>query len=40
MDLSVEKKSDVFHKFCDVQHLVERLFSKKIIAMQTDWGEG
>jgi hypothetical protein len=31
-------KSDVFEKFHDFQHLVDRLFDKKIIAMQTDWG--
>jgi histone deacetylase 1/2 len=33
----LKKKSDVFQKFCDFQHHVERLFGKKIIAMQTDW---
>jgi hypothetical protein len=32
-----KKKSDVFQKFCDFQNHVERLFDKKIIAMQTDW---
>ncbi len=31
-------KSDVFQKFHDFQQLVERLFNRKIIAMQTDWG--
>jgi histone deacetylase 1/2 len=36
----LKKKSDVFQKFCDFQHHVERLFGKKIIAMQTDWGGG
>jgi hypothetical protein len=32
----LKNKSDVFQKFHDFQHLVERLFDKKIIAMQTD----
>jgi hypothetical protein len=31
-------KSEVFQKFQDFQHLVERAFNRKIIAMQTDWG--
>ena len=30
-------KSDVFQKFHEFQQLVERLFDRKIIAMQTDW---
>jgi histone deacetylase 1/2 len=34
----LKNKSDVFQKFHDFQHLVERLFDKKIVAMQTDWG--
>jgi histone deacetylase 1/2 len=34
----LKKKSDVFQKFYDFQHHVERLFDKKILAMQTDWG--
>jgi histone deacetylase 1/2 len=34
----LKKKSDVFQKFHDFQHHVERLFDRKIIAMQTDWG--
>jgi histone deacetylase 1/2 len=34
----LKKKSDVFQKFCDFQNHVERLFDKKILAMQTDWG--
>jgi hypothetical protein len=34
----LKKKSDVFQKFRDFQHHVERLFDRKIIAMQTDWG--
>jgi histone deacetylase 1/2 len=34
----LKKKSDVFQKFHDFQHHVERLFDKKIIALQTDWG--
>jgi IS30 family transposase len=28
----------VFQKFCDFQNLVERLFDKRILAIQTDWG--
>lgn len=31
-------KSEVFQRFHDFQSLVERLFNRKIIAMQTDWG--
>jgi histone deacetylase 1/2 len=31
-------KSEVFHKFQEFQALVERLFDRKIVAMQTDWG--
>jgi histone deacetylase 1/2 len=31
-------KSEVFHKFTEFQSLVERIFDRKIIAMQTDWG--
>jgi histone deacetylase 1/2 len=34
----LKKKSDVFQKFHDFQNHVERLFDKKILAMQTDWG--
>jgi hypothetical protein len=34
----LKKKSDVFPKFRDFQSHVERLFDKKIIDMQTDWG--
>jgi hypothetical protein len=34
----LKKKSDVFQKFRDFQHHVERLFDKKIIDMQSDWG--
>jgi histone deacetylase 1/2 len=34
----LKKKSDVFQKFCDFQHYVERLFDKKIITIQSDWG--
>jgi histone deacetylase 1/2 len=34
----LKKKSDVFQIFRDFQHHVERLFDKKILAMQTDWG--
>jgi histone deacetylase 1/2 len=31
-------KSEVFQKFHEFQSLVERLFDRKILAMQTDWG--
>jgi hypothetical protein len=31
-------KSEVFQKFHEFQKLVERLFDRKIITMQTDWG--
>ena len=31
-------KSEVIQKFRDFQHLVERLFDRKIIAVQSDWG--
>jgi len=31
-------KSEVFQKFQELQALVERLFDRKILAMQTDWG--
>jgi histone deacetylase 1/2 len=34
----LKNKSEVFQKFHDFQHHVERLFDKKIISMQTDWG--
>ncbi len=34
----LKHKSDVFEKFHDFQQLVEWLFDRKIIAMQTDWG--
>jgi hypothetical protein len=34
----LKNKSDVFQKFHDFQHHVERLFDKKILALQTDWG--
>ena len=32
------RKSEVFEKFREFQQLVERLFDRKIIAMQADWG--
>jgi len=32
-------KSEVFHKFQEFQALVERLFDRNILAMQTDKGE-
>ena len=31
-------KSEVFQRFHDFQKLVERMFDRKIVAMQTDWG--
>lgn len=31
-------KSEVFHKFLRFQKLVECMYVRKIIAMQTDWG--
>lgn len=31
-------KSEVFQKFREFQQLAERLFDKRIISMQTDWG--
>lgn len=34
----LKKKSDVFQAFLDFQWYVERLFSTKILTMQTDWG--
>jgi hypothetical protein len=34
----IKYKSEVFQKFHEFQSLVERLFDRKIIAMQTDWG--
>jgi hypothetical protein len=34
----IKFKSEVFQKFHEFQALVERLFDRKIVAMQTDWG--
>jgi hypothetical protein len=34
----IRHKSEVFQKFHDFQSMVERQFSKKILAIQTDWG--
>jgi histone deacetylase 1/2 len=34
----LKHKSEVFKCFHDFQSMVERLFNKKIIAVQTDWG--
>jgi hypothetical protein len=34
----LKNKSEVFQKFKEFQALVEQLFDKKIIAVQTDWG--
>ena len=31
-------KSEVFQRFHDFQNFVERMFDRKIVAMQTDWG--
>jgi histone deacetylase 1/2 len=31
-------KSEVFQRFHDFQNLVERMFDRKILAMQTEWG--
>jgi IS30 family transposase len=31
-------KSEVFQKFHEFQSLVERMFDRKIIALQSDWG--
>jgi hypothetical protein len=36
----LQHKSEVFQKFHDFQAHVERLFDRKVLAMQTDWGEG
>jgi hypothetical protein len=33
----LKNKSDVFQKLHDFQHLLERIFYKKIIVMQTEW---
>jgi histone deacetylase 1/2 len=34
----LKNKSDVFQKFRDFQQHVERLFDRKILAVQSDWG--
>jgi hypothetical protein len=34
----IKFKSEFFKKFWEFQVLIERLFDRKIIAMQTDWG--
>jgi histone deacetylase 1/2 len=34
----IRHKSEVFQSFRDFQNLVERMFDRKIVAMQTDWG--
>nr|ABA98728.2 retrotransposon protein, putative, Ty1-copia subclass [Oryza sativa Japonica Group] len=34
----LKNKSEVFSKFHEFQQRVERLFNRKIISMQTDWG--
>jgi histone deacetylase 1/2 len=35
----LKKKSDSYQVFQNFQNLVERKFDRKIISMQTDWGE-
>lgn len=34
----IQYKSQVFEKFQEFQVMVERMFDRKILAMQTDWG--
>jgi hypothetical protein len=34
----LQHKSEVFQCFHDFQNLVECLFNRKIVAVQTDWG--
>jgi hypothetical protein len=34
----LKNKSVVFQKFCDFQKVVERLFDKKILTIQSNWG--
>jgi hypothetical protein len=34
----LKNKSEVFQKFKEYQALVKRLFDKKILVVQTDWG--
>ena len=34
----LKNKSDVFARFHDFQNYVERLFDRKILALQSDWG--
>jgi hypothetical protein len=36
----LQHKSEVFQKFLDFQAHVERLFDRKVLPMQTDWGGG
>jgi hypothetical protein len=36
----IKNKSEVFQCFSDFQNLVERMFGRKLIAMQTDLGGG
>jgi histone deacetylase 1/2 len=36
----LKNKYDVFQRFHDFQNHVERLFDRKILALQTDWGGG
>jgi hypothetical protein len=34
----LKQKSEVFQRFREFQNLVERLFDRRILAVQTDWG--
>jgi hypothetical protein len=34
----LRRKSDVYNAFCEFQKLVERMFDRKILAFQFDWG--
>jgi hypothetical protein len=36
----IKHKLEVLQCFSDFQNLVERLFDRKVIAVQTDWGGG
>jgi hypothetical protein len=38
LDISPKNKSEVFAKFHDFQHHVERLLNRKIKSIQMDWG--
>jgi hypothetical protein len=34
----LKQKSEIFQRFREFQNLVERLFDRRILAVQTDWG--